>query len=456
MRPMLSPALVILCRRARALCVLLAICAPAMPAVAHEAPEVLQLAWQPGGDDLVMSSNRGLIFVRGADRQAQLLCTNALGISNSERPDLAFLADGRVLLASSAGLRSTRDQGCSWQAVEPYGKAMSPALLQHPTQPDTLYLATYEPGAGGVHVSQDAGASWSTLLMAQEGEFIQELLLAPSDPAVLYASGQRLLQGQPRTHFIARSSDGGQHWTRLAINPEPEVTDVTLLALAPLDTKLMVAKTSSNEPKQQLLLSQDGGDSWLPVFETEQIHAAIFVHDDDTIWVVGSMGLAHSSDRGAHFEVLADPRWMSCIAEHAGGLWTSGPLTPERDGLAVTHDGGDSFDSQLLLRDVQGPVSCPDHPEVDALCKSPWDSWQREVMKRVAGGGTGPTAGATADAGTQVDASSPAEPAAKAAPRDEGGCSAMPGAAAAGNLVWAALLLAALRRRATRRTRVVA
>lgn len=391
----------------------------AAPASAHQGPEILKLGFRPDSDTLVMVSNRGLIFAAEGSRELRLLCMDALEISNTEQPDVALLRDGRVLIATSGGLRATADRGCSFTAVEPYGSTMSPALTQDPGDPDTLYLATFADGASRIQVSHDASASWAPLYDSEPNEFIQELYVGPADSTVLYASGIRIAQGQPRTHFIVRSLDGGQNWTRFPIELLPTETDVVLLALHPSDANVVVVKTIAREPLQRLLLSADGGESWQSVLQTELLHDARFSASGEVLWAASDAGLARSSDRGEHFDWLPPSRWMSSLQEHDGVLWASGQFDDDVYGIGTSRDSGKSFEPIARMQDLIGSVECPAESPTPKRCEGSWDDWQLELASLVPVRSTDGDAGASApQAGAAAEAD--AGPSAATRPSDDG------------------------------------
>jgi hypothetical protein len=387
---------------------------PASPALAHAGPEVLRLLWRDGGDGLVMVTNRGVLFGETTDRSFRLMCMQAIGISPSERPDVALLPDGGVMIAASAGVGLTRDEGCTWQGVAPFSNVMSPALAQDPAAPQTLYLASFAPpDGGGIHVSHDAGATWSRLLKTAENDFVQELVVAPSDSSSIYAAGQVFAEGEPTTHYVARSTDAGEHWERFELSVADSEVDVALLAVNPVDPMMLLAATTTLDPlvtQERLLISRDGGASFSTAFETQLIHDASFSADGETLWVAGSMGMWRSDGAARRFEKLQGPLYTSCVTVHDGTLWSCGLFAPDQDGVGALVDQASGFEPRMLFTDVEQPVACETSSPTATRCAGPWQQWEREVLDPVVAGGGGrrPAAGSGgadgADAGAGVDA----------------------------------------------------
>lgn len=374
-------------------------------AFAHDPPEIRRLWWKPGGDEMVMLTNRGLIMGNVAQRSFTLMCNEAVGVGSSELPDLALLDDGRMLMASSAGLKRSDDRGCSWQGVDPFASALVPAMAQHPTEHATLYLAVFEKGNGGIRVSHDGGVSFETLLRVADNDFIQELVVAASNPALIYASGEVFDTGGKFKHYISRSADAGKSWERFELTVLDTEADVALLAVHPADPDQLLLKTIARNPatdRERLLISRDGGRSSTQVFDSEAIYDVSLGADHDTLWIGTSKGLWRSPDRGATFErVGGDQVLLSCVTEHAGELWACGYFGQGANGISVSRDAGKSFESRMAFTDVASPVACEPGASTPMLCGSLWSDWQREILGGTSAGAGGAGAGS---AGSQASA----------------------------------------------------
>src|SRR5262245_54301702 len=153
-------------------------------AFAHATPHVIDIVFRHNG--YVLVSNRGLIFGDKNRANWRLMCAEALGINTAEVPSLAELPDGRLMVGTSRGLATTADDGCSWQAVAPFGTTSVPALAVDPKEPKRIYLSAYSPDAmmltSGVYLTEDGGTNWTKLLAApDEKDYVQSILVAPSD-----------------------------------------------------------------------------------------------------------------------------------------------------------------------------------------------------------------------------------------------------------------------------------
>ena len=88
------------------------------------------------------------------------------------------------------------------------------ALATHPSRSGTLWATgSFKNGDEGSRVfrSDDAGAHWQEQVVSAECD-LRRLLVDPTAPDIVYASGRFLSQG---SGCVLRSEDGGAHWTRV-------------------------------------------------------------------------------------------------------------------------------------------------------------------------------------------------------------------------------------------------
>lgn len=156
------------------------------------------------------------------------------------------------LATSSRGLWRSGDGGATWQAASqgPFAQQMSTiSALAIPRKPAGTVIA----GTGsGLFRTGDAGKTWQRLRSGVPAGFVRALVLAPSDPKVLYAS----ISGAPG-NGVYRSDDGGDSWRRVGdLNSFPVLT-LTVLSQAP---RTVLAATLDGT----IFKSTDGGAHWTP------------------------------------------------------------------------------------------------------------------------------------------------------------------------------------------------
>ncbi len=130
------------------------------------------------------------------------------------------------------------------------------ALVFHPQNANILYAGGV---AGGVWKSTDGGASWRALDDLMANLAVTSLALDPSNPQVLYAgTGEGFFSGDiVRGAGIFRSTDGGEHWERLASTDNPSFHYVNDIVVSPHSGSRLYAATFTG-----VWRSLDAGRSW--------------------------------------------------------------------------------------------------------------------------------------------------------------------------------------------------
>ncbi len=121
--------------------------------------------------------------------------------------------DGSIGKAGDGALFKSTDGAESWHAVPlPEGVNGPNGLSVDSRSPARLYLAAWArtPGVhgegGGIYVSNDAGQSWHNVLVRDQ--HVYDVTIDPKQPDTLYAAGFE--------SSAWRSTDRGEHWSRIA------------------------------------------------------------------------------------------------------------------------------------------------------------------------------------------------------------------------------------------------
>jgi hypothetical protein len=368
----------------------------ASTAGAH-APPLAARILSPGspgccGADEIVVTNRGLVFRNRETGAARLLCNEALRINTAELPNVAVLPDGGLLVASSSGLRRSHDQGCSWSDGADLQTSNTPALAAAPGDANTIFIASYGSDAPGLHVTRDAGATWSLVLATDPDDYVHSLLVTPADTATVYASVTSYAPDSAPVHALLRTRDGGAHWDRRAL-PLAETDYLAEIAASdPRDRDAIVLYTIASRPgldPARLIVSQDGGDSFEAVLERPEIRGAGYGGKGD-LWVAARDGLYRAPSALSAFERTSVATELGCVAEQAGTLLVCGHyagLTAATTGVGASADSGQSFERWLDFTNVDAPVECPAESFTHYICARPWLDWQAEML-----GGTGGSA----------------------------------------------------------------
>ncbi|PKB65372.1 MAG: glycosyl hydrolase [SAR202 cluster bacterium Io17-Chloro-G2] len=188
-------------------------------------------------------------------------------------PDVLYVA-GNLVFRSA-------DQGSSWEAISPdltRGDVTKMETSGGPVTKDTSGAETYgtifafaeSPHQAGVfwagsddglvHISQDAGKTWSDITPAdlQEWSLVSMIEASPHDPAKAYlaATSYKLDETRP---MIYKTSDNGGSWTDISQGiPEGDYTRV--IREDPVRRGLLYVGTETG-----VYVSFDDGGSWAPL-----------------------------------------------------------------------------------------------------------------------------------------------------------------------------------------------
>jgi hypothetical protein len=367
-------------------------------ASAHAPAEVIEVV-SDAPNDVVISTNRGLIFGSLEAGGLRLLCNEALDVSTFRPYRTALLPSGRLLIGDSGGLRYSDDRGCAFRPVEPLMGLSTPDFAHDPTQPARIFVATAGPGQNAVRVSDDEGATFRTLLTGSEDDFFGSMLLVPTTPVQLYVSLIVLDAEGNYSYALARSVDAGVSWTRVPVVLEESERDLTLLAANPARPDELLARATNVEPAQgeRLLWSRDGGKSFSSPVSLRVLRAGAFSPDGQLAYAGGVDGLWQARDAARTFVQVPATARVSALEtvenRLLAGAYYRGLDAPE-DGIGIAPIDEPTFARWMNFNDVAEPVSCPAPSLVDALCAPLWRDWMTENPVPT------PAADAGVDAGT--------------------------------------------------------
>jgi photosystem II stability/assembly factor-like uncharacterized protein len=120
--------------------------------------------------------------------------------------------DGSIGTAGDGALYKSTDGAESWKPVNlPAGTNGPNGLAIDPQDPQRMYLAAWartteaKIAGGGIFLTTDGGNTWKTVL--DRDQHIYDVTIDPHDANLLYAAGFE--------SSAWRSSDRGEHWTRI-------------------------------------------------------------------------------------------------------------------------------------------------------------------------------------------------------------------------------------------------
>ncbi len=281
-----------------------------------------------GSGNLWKTTNHGLTWKAIFENQS------ALGIGDislaPSNPDIIWLGSGESLkkprnfTMPGTGVFRSDDGGETWRNTGLPDSYHIGEIAVHPKDPDIVFVAvqghfwsTNE--NRGLYRTGDGGKTWEHVLYVNERTGANDVVIAPSNPDVVYVS---MWENNPgisgKESGVYRSSDGGKTWSRLGGGlPDGPQTGRIGLAVSWSNPDKAYALVDNLNKKNRLYAevyrTVDGGQTWKRTHEDElQIFSRIgwyftdcYVNpkDDDEIFGLG-VRVAHSTDGGKTFELI--------------------------------------------------------------------------------------------------------------------------------------------------------
>ena len=241
---------------------------------------------------------------------------------NSANPAEYYVA------AASGGVWKTTNAGTTYEPVFDSQGSYSIGVVQlDPGNPSVVWVGTGENNAqrsvaygDGVYKSVDGGHSWKRMGL-EASEHIGRIAIDPRDPDVVYVAAQGPLWSAGGDRGLYKTTDGGRSWKRvLQVSEHTGVNDVVL---DPRDPDVLFASAWQRRrhvwtfigggPESALYRSTDGGDSWdklaggLPTGDVGRIGLCISPADPDYVYAI----IEAADDKGGFFR-----------STDRGGSWT--------------------------------------------------------------------------------------------------------------------------------------
>ncbi len=210
------------------------------------------------------------------------------------------------------GVYRSDDAGKSWKNLGLKNSEHIARILIDPRNSNHVYVAAQGPlwgpgGDRGLFETTDAGKSWKNILSISENTGVTDVVMAPDNPDVLYASSYQrrrhawtLIDGGPES-AIYKSTDAGATWNKLKSGlPTVDLGRIGL-AVAPANPNIVYATVEAAEHKGGIFRSTDRGATWERRNEYDlgaMYYSTIFVDpkNEDRIYVMGTQ--IHVSNDG--------------------------------------------------------------------------------------------------------------------------------------------------------------
>jgi photosystem II stability/assembly factor-like uncharacterized protein len=357
------------------------------------AVEATSLHARTASGERVLGTTFGIVQRTSATGPWEVICSEAIGYDEANRPVVHLADDGALFVGSIKGLFVSRDGGCSWAAIPEFATRGVTALTASPTSPGALFAATGKFGAqNGVFRSTDDGATFPEAVLQAPETFYSAVRFAPSAPARVWASAWYFA---PARALLYRSDDAGQTFTELDTGVDA-FSGFTLLAIHPTDPDHLLVQ-GFVEFEYALLRTTDGGLTFTEVArDGRAFRSAVFSADGTTVWAAAER-VHRSDDGGATFVRLAAPTRAGCVARAEGETWVCGGEGQGAWALFREDPQGD-LEGVLRFSELRERV-CPAGTEVHTVCTPLWPA-----LAEALGSGPGLHDGGTPDGGDTIDA----------------------------------------------------
>lgn len=214
------------------------------------------------------------------------------------------------------GIYKSIDGGASWKHMGLKTSEHIGKIIVHPDDSNVIFVAAIGPlwskgGDRGLYKSTDGGETWKAVLSGDEHTGVNDVVMDPRNPDVLYASTlQRrrhvytYVGGGPGSG-LHKSVDGGQTWTKSQTGlPSVELGRIGL-SISPADPEIIYAIVEAADGKSGFFASTNRGASW-------------------------EKRGSHVTSGNYYQEIIADPVDPHTI--YSMDTW-----------MSVSHDGGRSF-----------------------------------------------------------------------------------------------------------------
>lgn len=226
-----------------------------------------------------------------------------------------------IALSVSAQVDPSLFREMRWRMIGPHRAGRTIGACGVPSQPNVFYIGVNN---GGVWKTTDYGRTWEPIFDDQETGSIGDIVVAPSNPNVIYVGSGEGVQRPDLSvgNGMYRSRDGGKTWTHLGLNDAQQIGG---LSVHPTNENIVFAALLGHpygpNTERGVYRSTDGGDHWERVLYKDENTGAVQVTIDPN-----------------NPSVIFADLWAS-----RQGPWENGAWQGPESGLYKSIDGGTTW-----------------------------------------------------------------------------------------------------------------
>ncbi len=192
--------------------------------------------------------------------------TNVLWLGTGEHNHQRSLGYGN-------GVYKSCDGGKSWKNMGLKDSRQIGKIVVDPRNSDVVFVAAEgsvwgSGGDRGLYKTTDGGKTWKKVLEISENTGVNNILMDPRNPDVMYASSEQRrrhvftkIGGGPET-ALYKSTNGGENWDKMTNGlPSADMGGIGL-AISPVNPDIIYAIIESTPDASGLYRSADRGASW--------------------------------------------------------------------------------------------------------------------------------------------------------------------------------------------------
>jgi photosystem II stability/assembly factor-like uncharacterized protein len=267
------------------------------------------------------------------------------------------------------GVYKSEDYGKSWKNMGLKDSRQIGKIVIDPRNSSVVYVAAegsvWGPGGDrGLYKTTDGGKTWKKVLEISENTGVNDIVMDPRNPDVLYASSEQRrrhvftkIGGGPET-AIYKSVNGGESWDKLTSGLPGDPMGGIGLAISPVNPDIVYAIIESTPESKGFYRSVDRGASWQKMSDHSaqgQYYNEIFCDPKNADKVYSVETISHvTTDGGKSWKTISNNKRH--VDDHAMWIDPDDPthfLIGGDGGIYETFDDGKEFIFKSNLPVVQ-------------------------------------------------------------------------------------------------------